>query len=471
MTDSRFVPGAARRDVDIYSVSRLNREVRGVLTDHFSTVWVEGELSNLARPSSGHIYFTLKDSGAQVRCAMFRMQRRTLGFSPEEGDQVLVRAQVSLYEPRGDYQLIVERMEESGDGALRRAFEALKQQLFEEGLFDADHKQPIPPLPRQIGVITSPSGAAIHDILTVLKRRFPALPVIVYPVPVQGEEAKIRIARTIAAADRRQECDVLILARGGGSLEDLWAFNEEMVARAIHECTTPIVTGIGHEIDVTIADFVADLRAATPSAAAEAVSPDQSEWLAQLNGQMLRLQRCMTLRLEQERRTVGWLSKRLQQVHPGQRLQQQAQRLDELEQRLRHGIAARLQQQAARHGTQAARLRSNNPIHRLQTLQARQRLLWQRLQESLNRCLEQRRHQLTELSRALDTVSPLATLSRGYAIISRCDDRSIVRSYQQAQPGDEVEARLAEGHLICRIEASRDDRENPNANDERDRET
>ncbi len=453
--NDRFVPSTARRGADIYSVSRLNREVRGVLTDHFSTVRVEGELSNLARPSSGHIYFTLKDSGAQVRCAMFRMQRRTLGFSPKEGDQVLVKAQVSLYEPRGDYQLIVERMEESGDGALRRAFEALKQQLFEEGLFDADHKQSAPPLPRQIGVITSPSGAAIHDILTVLKRRFPALPVIVYPVPVQGEEAKIRIARTIAAADRRQECDVLILARGGGSLEDLWAFNEEMVARAIYECTTPIVTGIGHEIDVTIADFVADLRAATPSAAAEAVSPDQTEWLAQLNAQMLRLQRCMTSRLEHERRTITWLEKRLQLVHPGQRMQQQAQRLDELEQRLRRGIAARLRQQAARLSTQTARLLTNNPLHRLQALQSRQRLLWQRLQESLNRHLEQRRHQLTELSRALDTVSPLATLSRGYAIISRCDDRRIVSSYKQAQPGDKVEARLAEGRLICQVEASR----------------
>jgi len=456
MTDKRFVPGAARRDTDIYSVSGLNREVRGVLTDHFLTVRVEGELSNLARPSSGHLYFTLKDSGAQVRCAMFRMQRRTLAFDAKEGDQVLVRAQVSLYEPRGDYQLIVERMEESGDGALHRAFEALKQRLFEEGLFDAEHKQPVPPLPRQIGVITSPSGAAIHDILTVLKRRFPALPVIVYPVPVQGEEAKIRIARTIAIADRRQECDVLILARGGGSLEDLWAFNEKIVARAIHECTTPLVTGIGHEIDVTIADFVADLHAATPSAAAEAVSPDQSEWLTQLNARMARLQHCMRSRLEQERRTVGWLAKRLQLVHPGQHLQQQAQRLDELEQRLRHGIAARLRQHTAHLGTQTARLRSSAPLHRLQALQSGQRLLWQRLQESLNRCLEQRRHQLTEVSRALDTVSPLATLSRGYAIISRCDDRSIVRAHKQVQSGDQVDARLAEGFLICRVEASRD---------------
>ncbi len=464
MTDNRFAPGTVRRNSDIYSVSRLNREVRGVLTDHFSTIWVEGELSNLARPSSGHLYFTLKDSSAQVRCALFRMQRRTLGFSPKEGDQVLVKAQVGLYEPRGDYQLLVERMEESGDGALRRAFEALKQRLFDEGLFDAERKQPIPPLPQQIGVITSPSGAAIHDILTVLKRRFPALPVIVYPVPVQGEEAKIRIARAIAIADRRQECDVLILARGGGSLEDLWAFNEEILARAIDECTIPIITGIGHEIDVTIADFVADLRAATPSAAAEAVSPEQSEWLAQLNGQMLRLRRCMTARLEQECKTVGWLDKRLQQVHPGQRMQQQAQRLDELEQRLRHGIAARLRQHAARLGTQTANLRSINPLHRLQALQSRQQLLWQRLQEGLNRCFQRRRHRLTELSRALDTVSPLATLSRGYAIISRCDDSSIVCSYKQVQPGAEVEARLAEGHLICRVEASRgSDDSNPSS--------
>src|SRR3990172_11056784 len=309
-------PDATQRD--IYSISRLNHEVRGMLEADFPMIWVEGEISNIARPSSGHLYFSLKDETAQVRCAMFRTRSRHIGLNPDNGMQVLARARVSLYEPRGDFQLIVEQMEETGDGALRRAFELLKQRLSAEGLFDPAHKIPLPALPRQIGIITSPSGAAIRDILHVLKRRFPALPVLIYSIPVQGASAAPEIARMINLAAQRNECDVLILARGGGSLEDLWAFNEEMVARAIYHCPIPIITGIGHEIDFTIADFAADVRAPTPSAAAELVSPDRAQMLHVVKNVEARLAHLARAMLARQRERLTWLQRRL--VHPGRRV-------------------------------------------------------------------------------------------------------------------------------------------------------
>lgn len=265
---------------DIYSVSRLNREARAVLEGGFPLLWVEGELSNLAQPASGHIYFSLKDPAAQVRCAMFRSKRLLLGFKPANHQQVLVRARVGLYEGRGDFQLIVEHMEPAGEGALRLAFERLKQKLAAEGLFDAATKQPLPAMPRQVGLITSPTGAAVRDLLTVLERRFPALPVLIYPAQVQGQSAAAELVAALDLANERAECDILILARGGGSLEDLQAFNDEALARAVHRSAIPVVTGIGHEIDLSIADLVADQRGATPSAAAELVSPS-AQHLAQ----------------------------------------------------------------------------------------------------------------------------------------------------------------------------------------------
>ncbi|NNG14391.1 MAG: exodeoxyribonuclease VII large subunit, partial [Gammaproteobacteria bacterium] len=273
----------------VFSVSELSGAARELLEDNFPLIWVEGEISNLAQPASGHIYFSLKDPSAQLRCAMFRMKRRLLDFDPENGQQVLVRAKVSLYEARGDFQLIIEHMEEAGDGALRREYEAMKRRLRNEGLFEAAHKQAIPELPKQIGVLTSPTGAAIRDILSVLKRRFPSIPILIYPVPVQGQGATKKIAQAIELANIRRECDVLLLSRGGGSLEDLWAFNEELLAHAIFKSEIPIVSAVGHEVDFTIADFVADVRAATPSAAAELLSPDRQEWLARLNSLQRRL--------------------------------------------------------------------------------------------------------------------------------------------------------------------------------------
>ncbi len=437
----------------VYSVSRLNAEVRLLLEGEFPRVWVEGEISNLARPASGHIYFTLKDERAQIRCAMFRGNNRRLGFQPRNGMQVLVRASLSLYEARGDYQLLVDRMEEAGDGALRRAFEALKARLAAEGLFDPARRRPLPGLPRRIGVVTSPSGAAIRDILSVLGRRFPAIPVRIYPVPVQGAEAAGRIAAALALADRRRDCDLLILARGGGSLEDLWPFNEEVVARAIAACGLPVVTGVGHETDFTIADFAADLRAPTPSAAAEAVVPDRAEWLARVEKLEERLQRGLAQRRQGLRTALAHLAHRLQRCHPGHRLQQQGQRLDELDQRLRRALSGRLQTARQRLAASEGRLRQQHPRQRIQALRNRLEGLGHRAGQAMDHALERRRSRLAGLARALDAISPLSTLDRGYAIVSRLADGRVLRDAAEVRPGDTVEARLARGRLRCRVDA------------------
>jgi len=450
-------PGDTQTLRVIYSVSRLNREARHLLEGGLPLLWVEGEISNLARPSSGHLYFSLKDAAAQVRCAMFRTRNNHLSFVPKDGMQVLVRTRVSLYEPRGDFQLIVEHMEEAGDGALRRAFEALKQRLFSEGLFDAAHKQPLPPFPRQLGVITSPTGAAIRDILTVLKRRFPALPVLVYPVPVQGQGAAQKIAAAIGLAAQRGECDVLILARGGGSLEDLWAFNEEVVARAIHACAIPLVTGIGHEVDFTIADFAADQRAPTPSAAAALVCPDQVELSKSVDALCRRLSTRVTGRVENSRQMVQWLNKRLSQQHPGQRLRLQAQRLDELDQRLHRVMASQLRHGGARLAELRARLHRHTPAPRLRQLQADHADLRHRLITGLRVAMRARHQHLSAVMRTLDTVSPLATLSRGYAIVLREPDQHVVKSTTDVAPGQRVQARLAKGRLLCNVIETYDD--------------
>lgn len=436
---------------EIYTVSALNRETKSLLAEHFLSIWVEGEISNLACPSSGHIYFTLKDAKAQVRCAMFRTYRHKLGFKPSEGSQALVKAQVGLYEARGEYQLIVEHMEKSGDGALRRAFEALKSRLSIEGLFDASLKKPLPTISKQLGVITSASGAAIRDILTVLKRRFPAIPVLIYPVSVQGIDAKHEIVNALDTADDRNECDVLILARGGGSLEDLWAFNEEPVARAIHRCNIPIVTGIGHEIDFTIADFVADFRAATPSAAAESVSPNQQEWLDQFARLQSQLSHHFNNRLLQRGHSLQSLEKRLQRSHPGHQLQDRAQRIDELEIRILRSVQSKILKCQANIATSTAKFQQHSPKQRIKLLTTQLNNFEQRLARSIEQSLQKPRQKLVNLSRALDTVSPLATLSRGYAIVTQQSTGDILRSSDQSKIGDRVEARLNQGRLVCEV--------------------
>ncbi|WP_162853330.1 exodeoxyribonuclease VII large subunit [Candidatus Methylobacter oryzae] len=436
---------------NIITVSQLNRETSQLLAEHFLSVLVEGELSNLSTPASGHIYFSLKDANAQVRCAMFRTQQRRLAFKPENGKQVIVKAQVSLYEPRGDYQLIVEHIEEAGDGALRRAFDALKLKLSGEGLFDAAHKQALPTLPKAIGVITSPTGAAIRDILTVLKRRFALIPVIVYPVAVQGDNAKYEIAKAIATANQHKHCDVIILGRGGGSLEDLWAFNEELVARAIHDSEIPIISGVGHETDFTIADFVADLRAPTPSAAAEHASPDQQQWLSRFMYLESRLQQQMQRKLNQKQQTLDWLFKRLEQQHPGQRLARNARRMNELEARLNQAIQAKLRHIAGTIEAKTAKLWQHNPAIAINSHKQRQSYLSKRLTSAMDHKLEKLNQRLLNASQTLHAVSPLATLNRGYSMTVNQVSGEIIRSVEQLKLGDTVQTRLAQGRFSSQI--------------------
>jgi len=435
----------------VYTVSGLNQEVRILLSSGFPLLWVEGELSNLARPSSGHLYFTLKDSDAQVRCAMFKNRNMGLLIRPQNGMQVRVRARVGLYERRGEYQLTVETMVESGEGALRQAFEALKKRLAAEGLFDPERKKPLPSFPRRLGVITSPTGAAIRDILSILRRRYPALPVLIYPASVQGVNASTSIAKALHRAEQRKECDVLILARGGGSLEDLWAFNEEDVARAIAACKIPIVSGIGHEIDFTIADFAADRRAATPSAAAELISPDQAEILSALRQYEQSLGRLLYSRLDSLQQTFNWLQRRLTQQHPRNRLQQQDQRLDELEHRLKQALIIGLQSKAGRLSLLTTTLQQCSPGVRLAQTQAHYDRLRERLIIATSQSFKERTHRLQSLAHTLHTISPLATLSRGYAIVTRQADQHIVRTFKDVTKGDKVNIQLAKDRLEANI--------------------
>ncbi|MGD8176874.1 exodeoxyribonuclease VII large subunit [Marinimicrobium sp. ARAG 43.8] len=442
--DDALSPAQERQ---VLSVSQLNRRAKQLLETHLPLLWVEGEISNLARPSSGHWYFTLKDDGAQVRCAMFRGRNQSVRFQPQQGQQVLLRARVSLYENRGDYQLIAEHMEEAGHGALQRAYEALKHKLSQEGLFDQERKRPLPALPRHIGVITSGTGAALRDILTVLKRRFPGIPVTLIPVPVQGKEAAPAIVDALALANRAGLFDVLIVGRGGGSLEDLWPFNEEAVARAIADSEVPVVSAVGHEVDFTIADFVADLRAPTPSAAAELVVPDATEWLARFAGYEQRLAQLMNRRLQAERQQVQHLGKRLR--HPGERLQQQSQRLDGLELRLNQIMRQKLSLSRQRVEGLTLRLRTRRPDMRVWRQKMDQ--LDERMQRQMQHTLQQKRQRFAEASRLLHSVSPLSTLERGYAIV-HTESGDVVRDEAQLNTGDRIRTRVAHGEIISRVE-------------------
>jgi exodeoxyribonuclease VII large subunit len=398
--------GTATPARTVYSVSRLNREVRSLLESGLGALWVEGEISNLARPASGHWYFTLKDRDAQVRCAMFRQRNALSRFTPKEGQLVVAFARVSLYEPRGDYQLLVELMEDAGLGALQRAFDELKARLAAVGLFAPERKRALPAAPRRIGVITSPTGAAIRDIVQVLRRRCPSVHILIYPSPVQGAAAAAALIAALELAGARLEVDVLILARGGGSLEDLWAFNDERLARAILASPIPVVTGVGHEIDFTIADFVADLRAPTPSAAAQLVAPDAAVWRQRLAQLLARFAAAARRALKSEQSGLDGLIRRLHQAHPGARLLTHSQRLDELEARLRLALRARLAAAAAR---------------------------------------------LEGAARALQAVSPLATLDRGFAVVTRVRDGALVTDAAQLAVGESFDARLARGSVRAAV--------------------
>ena len=436
---------------DVYSVARLNREVRGLLEAGLPSIWIEGELSNFSRPASGHWYFTLRDEAAQVRCVMFRQRNLASQVAPQDGMQALLRARVGLYEPRGDFQLIVDHLEEAGEGALRRRFEALKLALAAEGLFDAARKRAPPRLPRRIGVVTSPTGAALRDVLQVLKRRFPAIPVLVYPVPVQGVAAAREIAEMLAIADRRTEVDVLLLVRGGGSLEDLWAFNDESLARAISRLTLPVISGIGHEVDFTIADFVADVRAPTPSAAAELAVPDGAALLADLAATGRRLAQAAARGALQRRDWLLRTWKRLWVQHPSQAVAQSAQRIDELQGRLaaalRRGLGMRLERLA----TLRAELAGTSPAARVAALLQRATHAGLRLLPAARHRVSLQQGRLEAAVRALNAISPLATLARGYAIVTLAAGGTVVHDPAQAPSGTEIDARLSRGGLRARV--------------------
>lgn len=433
---------------DVLSVSQLNNRARLLLEDVFAQVWVEGEISNLAKPASGHLYFTLKDNQAQVRCALFRQHASRVRQALRDGLAVKVRGKVSLFEGRGDYQLILDSVEPAGDGALRLAFEALKEKLAAEGLFSTERKRALPAHPQRIGIISSPTGAVIRDIISVFRRRAPQVALTLIPTAVQGREATAQIVRALELADV-QGFDALILARGGGSLEDLWCFNEEAVARAVAACRTPIVSAVGHETDVSISDFVADVRAPTPSAAAELLAPDSSDLQRRLDNLKRRLNLTLQTRLSRERLRLDSLTRRLR--HPGERLRQQAQRLDDLDMRLRRAFS---QQQRTRHERLArldTRLAAQHPGRALALLRQRLDSLAERLPRALHSQLRERRQKLEGLAQNLHIVSPLATLGRGYSIL--LDERGqAIRSASQTHPGQRLNARLGEGELLVRVE-------------------
>jgi len=439
----------------IYSVSELNRTVRQLLDSELPSLWLEGEISNLARPASGHWYFSLKDENAQIRCAMFKRANARINFSPENGDKVLVRGKIGLYEPRGDYQLIVDMLEDAGTGALQRAFEALRDKLMHEGLFAAEHKQALPELPHTVGVITSSTGAALHDILHVLKRRMPLVSIIVYPVLVQGEQAPAAISKAIKRANREQACDVLIVGRGGGSLEDLWAFNDEAVARAAFACSIPMISAVGHEVDFTILDFVADVRAPTPSAAAELATPlTQEELNAHIVGLQQFSQRLITQRLQQSKQKLAWLNKRLQLAHPGHWVTQQQQSLDSYVLRLQKLLQQHLSEKKYKQQNLANRLQQQSPHTAIQQKTNEVLFLGKRLQESVQRRLRQNSQSLSLNAAKLNTLSPLATLDRGYALVQHQNTKlksAVVSSVKEIKIGNTVSTRLKDGEFEAEI--------------------
>ncbi|NKN31908.1 exodeoxyribonuclease VII large subunit [Marichromatium bheemlicum] len=444
-------------DPEIYTVSRLNREVRAVLDGAFPVLRVRGEVSNLAAPASGHLYFTLRDAGAAVRCALFRARARTGAMRPTNGQQVVVRARVGLYEPRGDFQLIVESVEADGAGAARLAFEQLAARLEAEGLCAPERKRAPPAFPRQVGLITSPSGAALHDLLVVLRRRQPGLAVLIYPAQVQGEDAAASLVAALARANARAECDVLILARGGGAREDLEAFNDETLARAVAASSIPVVTGVGHETDLSIADLVADRRAPTPSAAAELVAPAREPLLAQLDRFEGRLALALRQRIEAERQRVQGLERGLRLLHPRARLEQRAQHLDRLETRLAAALAARLQRETQRLDALANRLGRCHPGQRLAPAWLRLQGVERRLRQAEAALLERRRARLARAVAGLDARGPLATLARGYAVVTYPPGGAPVRDPAVLAPGARVGVRVHGGAFIARVEASDED--------------
>jgi len=449
--------GQVNSSAGAITVSQLNRQVKTLLEKGIARVWVQAEISNIARPASGHLYFSLKDDSAQIRAAFFSQRQRGPTIGLKNGDQVLACGRVSLYEARGDYQLIVEQIEPEGVGALQRQFEVLKKKLAAEGLFDEDRKRRLPAIPQRIGVITSPSGAALRDILSVLGRRFPAVPVVIYPSAVQGDAAAPELLAALDAAVHRHECDVLIMARGGGSLEDLWAFNDEALARAIAAAPIPVISAVGHEVDFTIADFVADVRAATPSGAAELVVPDRQDWLKSFNVLVSRIARLGRRSVEERGQTLDWLSRRRLHSSPANTVSRQKSALGAVQMRLaatiRRGVLLKSQQfQNAQR-----RLMQASPAVAVQRSITRLGQLGQRLNAGGQTAIAHLKHRLQLAVRSLHAVSPLATLDRGYAIVEDATSGRVLLRADNVGEGDDIRARLAHGRIVATVKSVLDD--------------
>lgn len=435
---------------NIYSVSQLNRMARSVLESEIGQIWLSAEISNFVAASSGHWYFTLKDSRAQIKAAMFRGANMRIKMRPKEGDKILVRATVGIYEARGDYQLVVDFMEPEGEGQLKQQFEQLKIKLAAEGLFSTDHKLPLPNTIKTVGVVTSATGAALHDILTVLNRRSPNTSVIVYPSQVQGDTAASQIVEAIDKAIARREVDVLIVGRGGGSLEDLWCFNDETLARKLYHCPIPTVSAVGHEVDVTICDFVADVRAPTPSAAAELVSTDKQELMQMIDGLDKMLNQAMQTCLQIHQHALQIIDHKLAQTHPEIKIKQQLQIIDGLRLHISASFERRLAAQQKRFDNLQRRLVQKNPEQLIQRQQQQQQNLSVQLGKNLQNLLQNKQYQLAKASELLETVSPLSTLARGYSITYK--EKNIIKSVSDLKDGDVITTQLHDGQVNSKVQ-------------------
>ncbi|MDP2560540.1 exodeoxyribonuclease VII large subunit [Psychrobium sp. 1_MG-2023] len=437
---------------NIYNVSKLNNDIKRLLEGNFGRIWLNAEVSNFVAASSGHWYFTLKDARSQIKCAMFKGRNRAVKFRPQNGQQIMVKANVSVYEPRGDYQLLVDVMDMAGDGLLQQQFEQLKCQLASEGLFATEHKKPLPSQVKRIGIITSPTGAAVQDILTVLKRRNPLVEVVIYPAQVQGQYATNELVHALEVANYRQETDLIIIGRGGGSLEDLWCFNNETLARTIFSSQIPVISAVGHEVDITISDFVADYRAPTPSAAAEIAVDSNEELINKFNYLRQRLVHALTKQVHQEKMSLQQLAHRLSAQDPKYKLQQQAQYLDELNTRLISCTQSKLNHYQQRLHLLNQRLTKQSPQLTISRMAERHKQLTNRLTYATKQMLTTKQSKLHSLLRELNTVSPLATLERGYSI-SYDDNESVITSSKQVKTGMKMVSQLHQGKVTSIVES------------------
>ena len=444
-------PIADNKEIKIISVTELNKLAKSLLENGIPKLWIEGEISNLAKPASGHIYFSLKDETSQIRCAWFKQRQSINANDISNGMKMLALGKISLYQPRGEYQFIIEKMETAGEGDLKRKYEELKQKLFDEGLFDRERKLEIPKLPKKIGVITSPSGAAIRDVLSILKRRFPLLPIVIFPITVQGDNAAPDIENALKNANLRADCDVLILTRGGGSLEDLWAFNEEIVARAIHVSKIPIISAIGHETDTTIADFVSDVRAPTPSGAAEIVTPDQNELLKLLKTLFGRIEHETNQYINSKSQSMDWLSKRLSQSNPIMTVRKQIEISGNLRKLLFSSIGRNLSIHSKAVDSLKFRLNSSSPKLEIQKVISHLSEMQLKITTSTKNSVTKFNSQLTALGKTLDSLSPLKTLDRGYAVARDSKTKKIISNSEKVSINSQIDIKLAKGEIAAKV--------------------